>query len=198
MLTETSQELGATLTVSPAALPMTGHQQSAPAAGPTPAPSPTFIAITPPIFRIVIDTREQEPYSFSCQTAKKKLIAGDYSVEGLEHLVAVERTSLHDFESTVMHDWRRFSAELDILGSRRHACVVVKADMATVLRGFDFEEVPGRRQTRAHPLSVVGAAISVCVRQRIPVYWCGDRQAARWFTEHWLRCAAAQIAREGN
>ena len=60
---------------------------------------------------IVIDTREQEPYSFDSRlvaAVRRALPAGDYSVEGMEERVAVERKSLDDFVSTVIHARRRF------------------------------------------------------------------------------------------
>lgn len=53
-------------------------------------------------FRIVIDSREKEPYTFACEVLKAKLDAGDYSVHGFEHQVAVERKSLADFVGTVI------------------------------------------------------------------------------------------------
>ncbi len=55
-------------------------------------------------FRIVIDSREQQPYTFACEVVKAKLDAGDYSVVGFEQRVAVERKSLRDFVGTVIHD----------------------------------------------------------------------------------------------
>ena len=52
-------------------------------------------------FRIVIDSREKEPYTFACEVQKAKLEAGDYSVQGFEQHVAVERKSLPDRKSVV-------------------------------------------------------------------------------------------------
>ena len=53
---------------------------------------------------IIIDTREQEGYSFDSRlaaTVRRALPAGDYSVAGLEGLVAVER-GLHVEEHEVV------------------------------------------------------------------------------------------------
>ena len=68
-------------------------------------------------FRIVIDSREQEPYTFACEVVKAKLDAGDYSVVGFEQRVAVERKSLRDFVGTVIHDYERFDRELEKLSA---------------------------------------------------------------------------------
>ena len=133
-------------------------------------------------FRIIIDTREQEGWTFDCPTIRRKLDAGDYSVDGLESAVAVERKSLKDFVSTVIHDFARFAAELEKLSSLEAACVIVEADLDDVLRGLAADECRG-----ASPESVMGAAVHVSLRYGVPVFWCGSRQAARAFTDAFLR-----------
>ncbi len=133
-------------------------------------------------FRIIIDTREQEGWDFDCPTIRRKLDAGDYSVDGLESAVAVERKSLKDFVSTVIHDFARFAAELEKLSSLEAACVVVEADLDDVLRGLAAGDCRG-----ASPESVMGAAVHIGLHYGVPVFWCGSRQAARAFTDAFLR-----------
>lgn len=133
-------------------------------------------------FRIVIDTREIEPYGFDCATVHRKLDAGDYSVDGLETTVAVERKSLKDFAGTVIHHFERFAAELDRLSGLDAACIVVEADLDTVLRGRAAAELRGVR-----PASLLGTAVHIGLRWRVPVFWCGSRPTARAFTEAYLR-----------
>ena len=133
-------------------------------------------------FCIVIDSREQEGYSFSCQTVRKKLDAGDYSVEGHEHEVAVERKSLADFVHTVIHDFDRFRAELQKLSQMRAACIVVEANLDDVMRGLASDKL--RYVT---PRAVLGAALHIAIHHRIPIYWCGSRQTACAFTDGFLR-----------
>ncbi|MBL7132879.1 MAG: ERCC4 domain-containing protein [Phycisphaerae bacterium] len=133
-------------------------------------------------FRIVIDTREQEAWGFDCPTVRRKLPAGDYSVDGLETAVAVERKSLGDFASTVIHHFERFAAELDRLRQYEAACIVVEADLDDVLRGQAAEDLRG-----AAPESILGAAVHIALRWGVPVFWCGSRPAARAFTDAYLR-----------
>jgi len=51
--------------------------------------------------KILVDTREQTPWSFpkTEQVERAGLTTGDYSLAGLEGLVAIERKSLEDFVS---------------------------------------------------------------------------------------------------
>ena len=84
---------------------------------------------------IIIDWREQEPYSFIVPTVCKKLDAGDYSVEGYENRIAVERKSLSDFIGTLVRGRSRFYKELNKLKYYDHSCVVVEASFRDILEG---------------------------------------------------------------
>ena len=130
---------------------------------------------------IIIDTREQEGFSFDPELTdveRRTLPAGDYSLAGLERRVAVERKSLDDFVSTVIRGRSRFSKELKKLQAYDFSCVVVEATLAEVLRGS--------YHSGAHPNSVFGAVISIIADTGIPVYFCSDRQVACRFTQDLL------------
>ena len=136
---------------------------------------------------IITDTREQAPYSFDprlAATLRRALPAGDYSVEGLEERVAVERKSLDDFVSTVIHGRERFRNELRKLADYRAACVVVEAGVLDVLLH--------RYRGDAHPNAVLGSALSIILDFRIPVFFCSNRQAACQFVQAYLLAAHAR------
>jgi ERCC4-type nuclease len=133
---------------------------------------------------IIIDTREQEPYSFEPRLAaavRRALPAGDYSVEGLEGRVAVERKTLDDFVSTVIHARQRFRDELRKLAEYRAACVVVEAGVSDILLK--------RYRGEAHPNAVVGNALSIILDFGVPVFFCQNRQAACQFVQAYLLAA---------
>lgn len=144
-------------------------------------------------FQIVIDTREQEPYSFGCPVVRAKLDAGDYSVFGYEHCLAVERKSLQDFVHTVIHDAKRFRAELTKLLVMDAACIVVEADLDAVLTGRHRETLRG-----VSPWALLGATLGIDLMWRVPVYWCGSRQAACAFTEAYLRMFVRTLPGQGG
>lgn len=133
---------------------------------------------------IIIDTREQEPYSFEpwlAAAVRRALPAGDYSVEGLEGRVAVERKTLDDFVSTVIHARPRFRDELRKLAEYRAACVVIEAGVSDILLK--------RYRGEAHPNAVVGNALSIILDFGVPVFFCGNRQAACQFVQAYLLAA---------
>jgi DNA excision repair protein ERCC-4 len=136
---------------------------------------------------IIIDTREQAEFSFDPQlaaTVRRALPAGDYSVVGLEGEVAVERKSLDDFVSTVIHARQRFRRELSKLSGYRAACVVVEANLLDILLG--------RYRGEAHPKAVLGSTLSILLDYGIPVYFCGTRPAACQFVQAYLLAAHAR------
>lgn len=139
-------------------------------------------------FTIVVDTREQQPYDFDCATFRTKLEVGDYSVLGMLDEVIVERKSLSDFVSTVIHNSGRFRRELVKMKEYPLACVVVEADLDAVLRGL-----PELRAVA--PTAVLGRALEISVGYRIPVFFCGSRQGARAFTDGYLRMAVRMRGR---
>ena len=144
-------------------------------------------------FRIVIDSREQAPYSFACEIVKRKLDAGDYSVDGFEQRVAVERKSLRDFVGTVIHDFDRFARELVKLSALEAACIVVEADLTAVLCGLHQEALRA-----VAPQSLLGASTYIGIQYRVPVYWCGSRPAALRFTDSYLRSFVRVASSAGN
>ena len=101
---------------------------------------------------IVVDTREQLPFSFAgiradggawpprdrgktliVECVAGTLASGDYSLAGAETRVAVERKSVADLFNTLGQGRERFVRELFRLNSYQFAAVVVEADWSTIL-----------------------------------------------------------------
>jgi len=136
---------------------------------------------------LLVDTREQEPYSFDARLVvveRRALPAGDYSVAGLDGVVAVERKTLDDFVSTVIHSRPRFREELKKLTGYRAACVAVEGSLLDVLMH--------RYRGDAHPNAVLGSALAIILDYRIPVFFCSSRQAACQFVQAYLLGAHAR------
>ena len=133
-----------------------------------------------PIF--IVDTREQEPYEFDPETVEVKrqaLDAGDYSLDGFEDQVTIERKSLPDYVQSVIKQRDRFLKEVKKLSAIPHSCIVVECDLADVM-GKHY-------RSGAHPNSVLGATLSLMIDHKIPVCFCSDRQLAKTFTEMYLK-----------
>ncbi len=94
--------------------------------------------MAPDGFCLVIDTREQLPYSWpGIPTVRKALPLGDYSVLGLENRIGVERKSHADFVATVTTRHRQFFDRLTFVAARCSVYPIIEEHPPAVrLAGF--------------------------------------------------------------
>lgn len=142
--------------------------------------------------RIVVDTREQVPWTFEglgVETVREKLDEGDYSVEGFTSQVVIERKSLGDWVGTVMTDRPRFYRELDRMRGYAVRAVVIEANVRDIMAR--------RYQSDAHPNSILGFIGEVSVSQAVPVYLGGTRAEAQILAAALLGQAAKRLRKLG-
>lgn len=134
---------------------------------------------------VVCDTREQFPYTFAgllCDradgggpltvpTRRGTLASGDYSLDGYEHRVAVERKSLADCYSTIGQGRDRFERELARLAALDFAAVVIEADWPTVC-----SDPPPH--TELPPKTVFRSILAWQIRYGVHFLPCGNRRLA--------------------
>jgi ERCC4-type nuclease len=97
---------------------------------------------------VTIDTREQQPYGFRSikadamegvgllrvKTTRATLRQGDYSLEGFEDRIAIERKSAEDLFRTLGQGRKRFERELIRLSAYPFAAVVVESEWSQLLQ----------------------------------------------------------------
>ena len=138
-------------------------------------------------FVVAVDTREQRPFRFrgiECQT--QTLQAGDYSVVGLEHVVACERKSLEDYFGCLTDGRERFENSLHRLAAVRYPLVVLECSTQDLFRTFTYVAAGGiQTDSQVDPQVACASLLSWQTRYRIPFLPCGDRQgAARLTLQH--------------
>lgn len=143
---------------------------------PPPPPPPRALLFPCPI---IIDTREQLPYTFTgivsdarhryapmhITTVRMGLNAGDYSLGGFTSQIALERKSAADLYNTLGQGRRRFQRELHRLAAPSFcvAAVVVESELDALLTS-----PPPRSQMR--PRAILASIIAW--QQRFPnVHW---------------------------
>ena len=84
-------------------------------------------------FTIIIDTREQQPWTFSSYvTASQKLDTGDYSIEGLEHLLCIERKkSASEFANNIIES--RFKDVIMRMSNMKYSFLLLEFDLEDLL-----------------------------------------------------------------
>lgn len=132
--------------------------------------------------KIVVDSREQAPFPFAeydVEVSQGTLQAGDYSLAGLEPLVAVERKSLPDLVQCLGRERPRFERELERLRGFESAAVVVESPMSALALG-EYRSV-------LHPKAAYESVVAFMCRYRLTFYFAQDRRGAEQFTFSFLR-----------
>lgn len=156
--------------------------------------------------RIVIDSREQAPWSWDqsdATTEIRALTAGDYAladdceaVRGREALAvrfAIERKSLDDFLGTISGGWDRFQRELVRMESFPARVVIVEGNFADVCfseRGGEI--IPPPHNHPALRPAFVARRIAELTMMGVSVILCGDAQMAAGMAFRILRRRAEQ------
>lgn len=134
--------------------------------------------------KIIIDTREQEPFTFrhekmNATTELGTLAVGDYSLAGLEDKVAVERKSLSDLVMCLGRERERFEREL-----ARGAALDA---FAVVCEGSWLELAQGEYRSRLNPHAACQSVLAFAGRYRVPFLFAGSRSAAEYMAWGFLR-----------
>jgi len=138
-------------------------------------------------FSVVIDTREQAPFMFTgietnaphrpldVLTVRQALPSGDYSIEGMEKRVAIERKSVSDWFGSIGGDRTRFEAEVERLSHYEYAAVVIEGGWQELLIDRPSNtQVPGIVSSRT--------IASWDIRYGVRFYPCMNRRHAELFT----------------
>lgn len=141
-------------------------------------------------FLVLIDTREQAPFSFRgfrtdarqghrplvVPIALAALPSGDYSLEGCEERITIERKSAADAYQTFCHERTRFERELERLSDLEFAAVVIESPWSRLL----FDPPP---HTQFSPKSFFRSVIAWQVRfPRVQWWACETRTFAERVT----------------
>lgn len=138
----------------------------------------------------VIDKREQRPLNVSpLQSVLGTLTTGDYSVRGLEHVIAIERKSLDDLLGCVGTERERFDREVQRLLAYPCRALVVKSIWPAI-------EAGGWR-SKISPNAAIGSLLG-WVAMGLPVIMADDHERAGRYVSRLLFTAARRRWREAR
>jgi len=142
------------------------------------------------MLKLIIDTREQTPYAFTgydAEIERGALDAGDYSLEGFEDKIAVERKSLDDFITCLSHGRERFERELRRARGLDYFAVIIEAPFSDIMAG--------RYRSRMTVNAVVETIAAFSTRYRTPIFFCGTRAGGERMTYSLLAKYAHNLLR---
>jgi DNA excision repair protein ERCC-4 len=128
---------------------------------------------------VLIDTREQVPLPFArLETVRGTLQTGDYSVAGLEHLIAIERKSVADLTACcVDRERERFERELHRLRGFRFRRLLIIGTEEDIWRQ--------KYQSNIMPKAVMATLCAFEIRYDVPVVFSPDPEKAGALVERW-------------
>jgi len=140
----------------------------------------------------LVDSREQCPLDLSpLQAEIATLTTGDYSLKGLESIVAIERKSLPDLVGCVGRDRERFEREVQRLLAFPVRCLVIEADWT------DVEERNWSPASRIEPKHVKGSLLG-WQAAGLPVLMSGNHRRAGEMVSRMLFIAARRRWKEAR
>jgi ERCC4-type nuclease len=131
-------------------------------------------------FTIIVDTREQIPWEFGFHTtSRKKLNAGDYSIEGLEHILSIERKkSVSEIANNITE--KRFVRALDKIAKIPHKFILMEFDVDDIYNFPVGTDIPKRLwdKLKVSNKYIIKYLTEIQINYDIHVIYCGDSDNA--------------------
>jgi len=125
--------------------------------------------------KIIVDTREKTPWEFE-NSVSRKLDVGDYSIEGYESILAVERkATTSEFARNINES--RFLDVLDRLDSIRYGFIICEFTMDDVLSFPRNSGIPQKlwNTVRVHPNYILKCILEYQMRYNVNILMCGSQ-----------------------
>jgi len=142
---------------------------------------------------VIVDTREKEPFpvfqnhgNWIGGERRMALKTGDYSVEGMESLLSLERKSLADIVACTVTYRRRFLASCARLAEFTWKAILIEATFEDIKSGFEQFDIP----SEVHPNAVTGILDAIEAKFGIPIIYTSTiralatERAASWLSKH--------------
>lgn len=138
---------------------------------------------------VLVDSREKSPFDFSkfpnwiAGEKRQKLNVGDYSIQGMEDLLILERKTLTDLVTTLIQQRPRFFKLCEKLAEYRWRALFVEAS-------YEDIKSPYGEYTYSHPNAVSGTLDALEAKFGIPVIYTSryralaEEKAASWISKH--------------
>jgi len=142
---------------------------------------------------VLVDTREKEPFPLYTNhpnwiggERRVALKTGDYTVEGMESLLCLERKNLADLVACTMTYRKRFLVACSRLALFPWKAILVEATLEDIKGGFEQFDIP----SGVHPNAVCGTLDAIEAKFGIPVIYTSTvrdlatERAASWLSKH--------------
>ena len=142
---------------------------------------------------VLVDTREKQPLPLYANhpnwignERRHTLKTGDYTVEGMETLLCLERKSLADVVACTVARRHHFIAACSRLALFTWKAILIEATVEDIKQGFDQFGIP----SDIHPNAVCGTLDAIEAKFSIPILYTSmqralaTERAASWLSKH--------------
>lgn len=131
-------------------------------------------------FNIIVDTREQLPWEFGFHTtSKKKLDTGDYSMEGFESILTIERKkSVSEIANNITES--RFKNELERMSKIPHSFIIMEFNLQDIYSFPIGSDIPKKMwdKIKISGNFIMKYLIQAQLNYNIHILFCGDAENA--------------------
>jgi len=126
----------------------------------------------PKDFILIQDTREQKPlFKPKPWIVNHGLNSGDYSIQGFENVITIERKSIPDLLGTLGKGRIRFEKELNRMSEYKWKGLLIEGLENDVYQPNDFSSM--------HPNSIYHSLAAIETKWGVNIYYAKDKKSAR-------------------
>jgi len=140
--------------------------------------------VTKELPTLIIDTREKNPWNFDCDEAfegviHEKLDGGDYSIDGMQHIIAIERkATIDELYQNFTKDKKRIAAEFERLRDVKFKFVVIEQTCDDIFNAqkYYINKKGINKQSPRMPVAVVASNLTnLMLSHGVQVIFGGER-----------------------
>ena len=152
-----------------------------------------------PPYTVIKDTREQDGYTFTAFSGRyhkcdgmivRKLDTGDYSLEGLEDKVCIERkASVSELAINLGKDKHRFMAEVERMKEFPHKFLVLEFSLTDVMNFPEGSDIPEEKWSSLVITNkyILKMLVELQMYDDVHVIFCDSRANAKWMVSSILK-----------
>ena len=145
-----------------------------------------------PAYKVIKDTREQDGYTFESFTGRytsckgmvvKKLDTGDYSLEGLEDKLCIERKGrVSELAINLGKDKARFMREIERMQEFEFPFLILEFSLDDVIKFPEGADIPEGNISKVKITGkyLLKMLVEIQLNYNIPVYFCDNKRNAKF------------------
>tara|TARA_A100001515_G_scaffold47109_2_gene37172 strand:- start:20077 stop:20580 length:504 start_codon:yes stop_codon:yes gene_type:complete len=145
-----------------------------------------------PAYKVIKDTREQDGYTFESFTGRytsctgmvvKKLDTGDYSLEGLEDRLCIERKGrVSELAINLGKDKARFMREIERMQEFEFPFLILEFSLDDLIKFPEGADIPEGNMSKVKITGkyLLKMLVEIQMNYNIPVYFCDNKRNAKF------------------